>query len=223
MKIRLQLLCLLVFGVAVLTACGRDNQQDWMAAGVDELPPGTRIVEHISSRFAVYVIPELIQGGYDENNPPNIFIASSNPHDLLQSRITRTIHMDMIRRYAPSYYNLLMSIPFGLGAYTEHATGDLIGLPIYRDVNEELWIYSAYRLDWLERHNSSLPDNIVPIREGEIYFTPTPFTQEQFIEIIGAFSESTVRIVTGCKTFNSTTGNRAIWRFRGRYAVGIAI
>ena len=203
MKVYLQVLCLLIFGVALLTACGRDTAPDvelpnfdlsirwgysygW--SGMQEQPPDTEIVGRIGSTFGVSIVPELIPYGHDENNPPNIFMTSLNPHYLLQHRITRTIPMDMLRRYAPNYYNLLISIPFGLGAYTEHATGNLIGLPIYTGSDGDLLIYSAYRLDWLERHNISLPDNVVPIREGEVYFTDTPFTHEQFIEIMGAFS-----------------------------------
>jgi len=204
MKINLLILCLLVLGAAILTACGRNNTPDielpnnamsirwgygygW--SGVDELLPDVEIVDRISSRFVVSVIPELIQGGYDENNPPNIFVTSSNPHDLLQYGTTRTIPMDMISRYAPNYYNLLMSIPFGLDVYKDHTAGGLIGLPIYSGSAGGLEVYSVYRLDWLERYNIALPNNIVPIREGQIYFTDTPFTHDQFIQTMRAFSE----------------------------------
>jgi len=203
MKIYLQVLCLLIFGVALLTACGRNNSPDieppayevsirwgygygW--SGADELPPDTEVVSRIGSTFGVSIIPELIQYGYDESNPPNIFVASSNPHDLLQHEVTRTIPMDMIARHAPNYYNLLMSVPFGLDAFI-NARNDLIGLPIYTGSVEELGHYSVYRLDWLERHNIFLPGNIVPIREGQIYFSDTPFTYDQFVEIMRAFSE----------------------------------
>jgi len=202
MKVYLQVLSLLVLSIVILTACGRDNQRvsapnydmsirwgyGYGGGELPELPPDAEIVNRISSTFRVSIIPEPMPNGYDEYSPPNIFESSSNPHDLLQHGTTRTIPMDMIRRFAPNYYNLLMSVPFGLGVYTDHATGDLMGLPIYHGTNYELLIYSAYRLDWLERHNIPLPDDIVPIREGEIYFTPTPFTHEQFIEIMGVFS-----------------------------------
>ena len=205
MKVHWQVLCLLIFGVAVVTACGRDNQRvsapnyemfvrwgyGYGGGELPELPPDAEIVKRISSTFSVSIIPEPIPNGHNEYSPPNIFESSLDPHELLQRRVTRTIPMDMIRRYAPNYYNLLMSAPFGLGVYTDHATSDLVGLPIYHGTNDELRVYSAYRLDWLERHDIAIPDNIIPIREGEIYFTPTPFNYEQFIEIMGAFSEST--------------------------------
>jgi len=203
MKVSLQVLCLLVFGVVMLTACGRSNAPDAVQnydvsirwghghgwSGIPTLPQNMEVVNRVSSTFSVSIIPEVIQDGYDENNPPNIFMTVSNPHDSLQRETTRTIPMDMISRYAPNYYSLLMSVPFGLSVYTEHATGDLMGLPIYHGTDVELWNYSVYRLDWLEEHNVSLPNNIVPIKEGRIYFTPTPFTHDQFIEIMSAFSE----------------------------------
>ena len=196
------LLCIAIFTIALLAACGRSDPPPpvptyemsirwgygYGGHNVPELPPGTEIVNRISSTFRVSIIPEPIPVGHDEYSPPNIFESSSNPHELLQRQITRTIPMDMIYRYAYNYYRLLMSVPFGLDVYTDHATGDLVGLPIYHGNNDELQIYSAYRLDWLERHNIPLPNNVVPIREGQIYFTPTPFTKDQFVEIMGAFS-----------------------------------
>ena len=203
MKVGLQVLCLLVLGVVMLTACGRDNQQGtapsydmsirwghgygWM--GLHELSPNVEIVSRISSTFSVSVIPELIQDGYDENNPPDIFQTSQDPHVLLTSSTTRTIPFDMISRYAPRYANLLMSVPFGLDTFKDSNTGNLVGLPLYRDTGLDLQAFSVYRLDWLEEHNITPPGNVTTLVDGRIYFTDTAFTQDQFLEIMRAFSE----------------------------------
>jgi len=204
MKVSLQVLCLLVFGVVILTACGKNDTSDiertsydmsvrwgraisWM--GDSNLPSNMEIDRRISSTFQVSVVPELIPDGHDENNPPDIFETSLDPHVLLASDTIRTIPFDMISRYAPHYANLLMFVPFGLDAFKDSNTGNLVGLPLYRGTDFDLFAYSVYRLDWLEEHNVTLLGNITTLVDGRIYFTDTAFTQDQFLEIMRAFSE----------------------------------
>jgi len=128
--------------------------------------------------------------GLDENNPPCIFDTTLDMHTLLDSGTTRTIPFDMISRYAPRYANLLSSVPFGLDAFKCSDTGNLVGLPVYlASTDIDLFAYSVYRLDWLEEHSIPLPGNITPLVDGRIYFTDTAFTQDQFLEIMRAFSE----------------------------------
>jgi len=199
-------------GLAILlTACGMGNRNDTSAGrdqniivpirwgygyyggpfsgqevvrafGVGAVSPDVEIVQHINSTFDVVVTPELMNRGYDRNNPPDIFATMAVPYTLYSYGVTRTIPIDMITRFAPGYYNLLRSVDYGLDT-TRHREADaLLGLPIYIGTQNQLTTFSVYRLDVLQRHGVALPNDIVPLIEDRIYFSPTQFTFYQFQE-----------------------------------------
>ena len=206
-----KLLCIMAICaglVILLTACGIANRNDtstgrdrsivvpirWgygyygdpfsvvRLSGTGAVSPDVEIVQHINSTFGVAVTPELMDRGYDKNNPPDIFATMAAPYTLYSYGATRTIPIDMIARFAPSYYNLLRSIDYGLDTTRCRETDALLGLPIYTGAQNQLTTFSVYRLDVLQRHGVAIPNDIVPLIEGRIYFSPTQFTFYQFQE-----------------------------------------
>jgi len=156
---------------------------DTFRVGFGTVSPDAEIVQHINSTFDVAVMPESMRTGYDKDNLPDIFATMAAPYTLYSYGATRTIPLDMLVRFAPNYYSLLRSISYGLDATSCRETDDLFGLPIYTGAKNRLDTFSVYRLDVLEWIGTALPNDIVPIVEDRIYFSPTQFTLDQFQEI----------------------------------------
>ena len=209
MKTNFKLLCVLAMCVGLatlLTACGRlgggrpasDTAQRrgteirW-GHGLAHVDPNIEFVQHINSAFDAAVTPVQLHGEYNRRNLPlpSIFTSEADPTYLLDHDVTRTIPVDMLALFAPNYYNLLRSTAYGMDVTLCRNSGDLLGLPIYIGARDRLSTFSVYRLDVLEQHGVALPNNIVPIEEGRVYFSPTPFTFYQFQEFARIIKQPT--------------------------------
>jgi len=119
------------------------------------------------------------------------WILGFEPSDMYYDEITRAIPDEMIRAYAPDYAARLDSEPVGWHYYKAPDVEDAhIGLPGYfpadgADVMLEL---QMIRLDWLENLGIEVPGELVKVNDN-LYLTTTPYTQDQFTEILRRFTE----------------------------------
>ena len=241
MKTNLMLLLILAVVISLLTACGRgregpDEPQPtpdrevaltirWgYGAGrgttLPETSPDAELVQITSSRFGVSIVPVLTRGGYDVSNPPDIFV-TYDPHLLLASGVIREIPLDFLATFAPQYYGLRTSAPFGMDVGRGLEPNSAIGLKQYLGGTGNLVFYSAYRLDWLEEHGILPAGIVVPLDDGRVYFTDTPFTYHQFLEIMRAFSSSDRR--NGLAVFEDVERLHNIAQLMGMWGLNLSI
>ena len=114
-----------------------------------------------------------------------------DPAELYIDEITRSIPDEMIRTYAPDYAALLDSDPLGWYYYKDPNADDahiaLTGYSPLNGANIQLELMMI-RLDWLENLGIKVPGEIVKVHDN-LYLTTEPYTQDQFTEILRAFTE----------------------------------
>jgi hypothetical protein len=112
----------------------------------------------------------------------------------------RSVNMDMVKEYMPSYYELLEQYP---GAFTvnliEGTENEYVGLSMVTGLAE--WCYFNYglRLDWLEKLGYEINDLVEWVPQsaydgkgdfaGRMYFSNRRFTYDEFLHMNRAFTE----------------------------------
>lgn len=121
------------------------------------------------------------------------WIISKAPADLYDQGLTRSIPKKMIEKYAPSYTKLLNENPLGWKMFLDKGkTDEYITLTGYHANNADSLSYiSTYRLDWLENVGIKPNGKLVQADSaGRVFIATEPFTQDQFVKILEAFTKS---------------------------------
>ncbi|NJD04687.1 MAG: hypothetical protein FIA99_19280 [Ruminiclostridium sp.] len=118
------------------------------------------------------------------------FLQSSKK--LYSDGLTRTIKKDMIVKNAPDYAALLDKNPLGWKISRLGTTDEYMALTGYYPLLSEGVAYSSfYRLDWLEKLGIKPHGNLEQIdANGKIFITDEAFTQDEFVNIMKAFTQN---------------------------------
>lgn len=115
---------------------------------------------------------------------------------LYEQGLGRTINLDMIKEYYPSYYNQLVKDPIGLQFNkAESAKDEYYGFTSFTCLANHTEHVPVWRLDWLEKIGYD-PDNLVPMVSSaypefsnNVYFSNTKFSIDDVKQIFRAFTE----------------------------------
>ncbi len=115
---------------------------------------------------------------------------------LVENGLGRTINLNMIKEYYPSYYKMLNTDPVGLEFNkVEDAENEYYGFTGDTVMANYTGHVPMWRLDWLESLGYKL-DNLVPLSfyahtgyDNNVYFSNTKFSVDDVKEIYRAFTE----------------------------------
>jgi hypothetical protein len=116
---------------------------------------------------------------------------------LYENGLGRTIPLDLIKQYYPSYYQLMVDDPLGLSFMKVDGKEDeYYGLAMYTPLAYHTFNVALWRLDWLETIGYEL-ENLVAMESvirpelfnDKLYFSTTKFTIDDVMEIFRAFTE----------------------------------
>jgi putative aldouronate transport system substrate-binding protein len=119
------------------------------------------------------------------------------PYELYNEKLSRSVSLDMIKKYFPSFYGLLEAVPIGYKLNLIPGTTDqYYGLSYIYGMNNYFYNINGFRLDWLENMGFEF-DDLVPFHseyfgekyENSIFFSDRVITFEELQEIYKFFTE----------------------------------
>jgi len=173
---------------------------EWLGVGArGKIEDGNPVQKKLEEKFNV----KLINKKVDINNADqaNLMIASGglpemsftyvDPYKMYSDQLTRTIPIEMIKKYAPQYAALLSSQPTGWKVNKAKNEDAVIALTGYAEASGNVGWLHAYRLDWLEKVGIAPKGQLTPMGDsGElsrIFFTKQSFTLAEEEKIMDAF------------------------------------
>ncbi len=131
------------------------------------------------------------------NDLPDIFTADSRSKvaavksaaEMYQDKSTRAIPLKMIEQYAPKYAAAIkQNEDLFSAAKLNDKPDEFFCLPSFTNRKATLNTYSVYRLDWLEKSGYK-PKGTTTEIYPDVFFTTTPFTKTEWIEIMRSMSK----------------------------------
>lgn len=187
----------------------------WLGLGGNNIVDGNPVQKMIEEKFNVKITNTKVD--ITDTEQLNILLSSGEMPDtaflyktvaeMENLDLIRSIPMDMIKQYYPSYAALLDEYPVGWKINHSSVNPDdfacLSGPALY--IQNDGYM-SFYRLDWLEEAGIELPGELQQLdSEGRLFFCPTSFTLEQQEEIFSNFVTRTAS--NGGKVYGMT-GNK---------------
>ncbi|NSW89371.1 MAG: hypothetical protein HPY74_01595 [Firmicutes bacterium] len=169
-------------------ACGDIEQDNWAAKKLEEKLNIKLVTKKVDLAQSQQVDLMLASG-----EMPDCGWIGRSPEKMDEQGLIRTIPKDLITRYAPNYVRLLDSDPIGWKLnLAEGKEDEYLCLSGYRAGDKDVLSFtSVYRLDWLENVGISPNGSLEQIdNDGRIFIVQNPFTQEQFVSIMEAFTKN---------------------------------
>lgn len=131
---------------------------------------------------------------------PDMGFYPKDPIELYEQGLTRTINMDLIKKYLPGYYKIIEEYPIGLMFNKVPDTeNEYYGITMASALSKFYYFNHALRLDWLENLGYTIddltvfdvPDNFNEYGnfDNNIFFSNRTFSYEEFLDIYKRFTE----------------------------------